>query len=313
MANAFELIEAQLADPNAQWSLGHVRRHRGVHARRGRAGRDHARSSNRLSVVTPRGGIRLDGAPGPAPGRVRDDHHAGPGASASRSACPEADKRDEPPRRADRAWAGPPSAARAGSRRRAVRSRARRASGRLLHPHRGRRIDRRPARRSRPLAVRAGQSRDGADPPAQPASRVRDARRAAPRSINRYRSPAARRRTGRTPMCCRSCWRTSARMRRPSRSRAASFPARISIRRIRCATATAARCRSTAGRYAAFQRLLSRFGDIEHVRLKRNVVKALNAGAGPEAIAMPADRFAQASIRDRAAPGQGERRAVGRA
>lgn len=52
-----------------------------------------------------------------------------------------------------------------------------------------------------------------------------------------------------------------------------------------------------AGRYAAFQRLLSRFGDIEHVRLKRNVVKALNAGAGPEAIAMPSDRFAQASIR----------------
>ncbi len=52
-----------------------------------------------------------------------------------------------------------------------------------------------------------------------------------------------------------------------------------------------------AGRYAAFQRLLSRFGDIEHVRLKRNVVKALNAGASPEAIAMPSDRFAQASIR----------------
>jgi len=50
-------------------------------------------------------------------------------------------------------------------------------------------------------------------------------------------------------------------------------------------------------RYAAFQRLLSRHGDIEHVRLKRNVVKAINAGAGPEAIAMPKDRFAQASIR----------------
>jgi hypothetical protein len=50
-------------------------------------------------------------------------------------------------------------------------------------------------------------------------------------------------------------------------------------------------------RYAAFQRLLSRYGDIEHVRLKRNVAKALNAGAGPEAIAMPGDRYAQASIR----------------
>ena len=51
------------------------------------------------------------------------------------------------------------------------------------------------------------------------------------------------------------------------------------------------------GRYAAFQRLLSRHGDAEHLQLKRNVIKALNAGAGPEAIAMPSDRFARASIR----------------
>jgi hypothetical protein len=50
-------------------------------------------------------------------------------------------------------------------------------------------------------------------------------------------------------------------------------------------------------RYTAFQRMLSRYGDIEHVRLKRNVTKAINAGAGPEAIAMPKDRFAQTSIR----------------
>ena len=50
-------------------------------------------------------------------------------------------------------------------------------------------------------------------------------------------------------------------------------------------------------RYTAFQRMLSRYGDIEHVRLKRNVTKAINAGAGPQAIAMPKDRFAQASIR----------------
>jgi hypothetical protein len=50
-------------------------------------------------------------------------------------------------------------------------------------------------------------------------------------------------------------------------------------------------------RYAAFQRILSRYGDIEHVKLKRNVAKALAAGAGPAAIAMPADRYAQAYIR----------------
>ena len=52
-----------------------------------------------------------------------------------------------------------------------------------------------------------------------------------------------------------------------------------------------------AVRHMAFQRLLSRHGDIDLVRLKRNVVKALNAGAGPTAIAMPDDRFAQAAIR----------------
>ena len=50
-------------------------------------------------------------------------------------------------------------------------------------------------------------------------------------------------------------------------------------------------------RHTAFQRLLSRYGDIEHVRLKRNVMKAISAGAGPEAIATPKERFAQASIR----------------
>lgn len=52
-----------------------------------------------------------------------------------------------------------------------------------------------------------------------------------------------------------------------------------------------------ARRHGAFQRLLSRFGNIEHVRLKRNVMNALNAGAGPQAIAMPNDRYAQAAIR----------------
>lgn len=52
-----------------------------------------------------------------------------------------------------------------------------------------------------------------------------------------------------------------------------------------------------AARYGAFQRLLSRYGDAEHLRMKRNVIKAVSAGVGPEAIAMPGDRFAQASIR----------------
>lgn len=50
-------------------------------------------------------------------------------------------------------------------------------------------------------------------------------------------------------------------------------------------------------RYATFQRMMSRYGDIEHVRLKRNVAKAVISGAGPNAIAMPTDRFAQAYVR----------------
>ena len=50
-------------------------------------------------------------------------------------------------------------------------------------------------------------------------------------------------------------------------------------------------------RYAAFQRMMSRYGDIEHVRLKRNVSKAVLSGAGPNAIAMPVDRYAQAYVR----------------
>jgi hypothetical protein len=49
--------------------------------------------------------------------------------------------------------------------------------------------------------------------------------------------------------------------------------------------------------HVEFQRLLGRFGDSEHLRLKRNVGKAIAAGAAPNAIAMPADRYAQASIR----------------
>ena len=62
-------------------------------------------------------------------------------------------------------------------------------------------------------------------------------------------------------------------------------------------TATAAPRPFDSVRYAAFQRMLSRYGDIEHLRLKRNVAKAVISGAGPNAIAMPTDRFEQAYVR----------------
>jgi hypothetical protein len=52
-----------------------------------------------------------------------------------------------------------------------------------------------------------------------------------------------------------------------------------------------------APRYVTFQRILSRYGDVELVRLKRNVTKAVIGNIGPNAIAMPDDRFGQAAIR----------------
>jgi len=51
-----------------------------------------------------------------------------------------------------------------------------------------------------------------------------------------------------------------------------------------------------ATRYVAFQRMLSRHGDVEHVRLKRNVTKGVIGGLAPSAIAIPDDHFARASI-----------------
>ena len=52
-----------------------------------------------------------------------------------------------------------------------------------------------------------------------------------------------------------------------------------------------------AARHAAFQRLLTQFGDPEHIRLKQTVAEALAAGEGPSAVTVPAGRFARASVR----------------
>lgn len=52
-----------------------------------------------------------------------------------------------------------------------------------------------------------------------------------------------------------------------------------------------------AGRHEAFQRLLGEYGLAEHVRLKREVADALAAGAQPSAVHVPTDRFARASVR----------------
>jgi hypothetical protein len=52
-----------------------------------------------------------------------------------------------------------------------------------------------------------------------------------------------------------------------------------------------------AGRHAAFQRLLTQYGDPQHIRLKQEVMSALAAGAGPSSIAVPGTRFARALVR----------------
>ena len=199
---------------------------------------------------------------------------------------------------------------RAGPRRGAVRSRARRPAGRLLHPHRGSRAHRRPARACGPLAVRAGQSRDGADPRRQPASRVHHARGTRRGVPGDSAARAARRPKARTPTCCRSCSRIK-------RTHAATEPIPRGL--VSCAHLYPAhplrdahgRARPfDAARYGAFQRLLSRYGDAEHVRMKRNVIKAVSAGAGP-AGDRDADRSLCASVDPhRAAPAQGERRDI---
>ena len=66
MAGAFELIREQLADPDAQWSLGTF----GAIAefmRDAHEPAEIAREARSISVVTPRGGIRLEAQPGLRP------------------------------------------------------------------------------------------------------------------------------------------------------------------------------------------------------------------------------------------------------
>ena len=87
MAGAFDLIAGELADADAQWSLGTF----GAIAEFSRDADEPAEIQHgemSCAVVTPRGGIRLARASGPAAGRIRDDQPRRPGASASRSACP---------------------------------------------------------------------------------------------------------------------------------------------------------------------------------------------------------------------------------
>ena len=52
-----------------------------------------------------------------------------------------------------------------------------------------------------------------------------------------------------------------------------------------------------AGRHQRFQSLLRQFGDASHVRLKDQIAAALAAGEKPPAISVPTERFARAAIR----------------
>jgi len=294
MASAFELIEAQIADPDAQWSLGTF----GAIAEFARDADEPAeiaQAEQSISVVTPRGGLRIDARPDLRP--VAFETVTTSAWSQRVAFClPEAASAMN--RRAALTEIGPDRGAL-----RALDASAllfdlglgahqvdccirtaepeliaglRAAAGHSLfepgNPAMGLILRHGP---HRVFATRAGRAEvyqpipaPGGTAPEGPHTHV------LPKLLAHRRTHAATEPIPRGFVSCAHLY--PAHPLRDGYGRATPFE---------------------SGRYAAFQRLLSRFGDIEHVKLKRNVVKALNAGAGPEAIAMPADRFAQASIR----------------
>ena len=294
MASAFELIEAQIADPDAQWSLGTF----GAIAEFARDADEPAeiaQAEQSISVVTPRGGLRIDARPDLRP--VAFETVTTSAWSQRVAFClPEAASAMN--RRAALTEIGPDRGAL-----RALDASAllfdlglgahqvdccirtaepeliaglRAAAGHSLfepgNPAMGLILRHGP---HRVFATRAGRAEvyqpipaPGGTAPEGPHTHV------LPKLLAHRRTHAATEPIPRGFVSCAHVY--PAHPLRDGYGRATPFE---------------------SGRYAAFQRLLSRFGDIEHVKLKRNVVKALNAGAGPEAIAMPADRFAQASIR----------------
>ena len=294
MANAFELIEAQIADPDAQWSLGTF----GAIAEFMRDADEPAEIAPGRAIDLGRDAARRHCASRCARTCGRSHSRRSPRRlePARRVLPARGGERDEPARGADRGWAGPRSAApqdrdallfdlglgvhqvdcciRTAEPELIAGLRA--AAGRSLfepgNPAMGLILRHSP---HRVFATRAGRAEvyqpipaPGGTAPDGPHTHV------LPKLLAHKRTHAATEPIPRGFVSCAHLY--PAHPLRDGYGRAIPFD---------------------SGRYAAFQRLLSRFGDIEHVKLKRNVVKALNAGAGPEAIAMPADRFAQASIR----------------
>jgi hypothetical protein len=294
MANAFELIEAQIADPNAQWSLGTF----GAIAEFMRDAGEPAEitpTEQSFAVVTPRGGLRIEARPDLRPVAFETVTTS---AWSQRVAFCLPETASAMSQRAVLTEVGPDRGALRPQDRNAllfdlglgvhqVDCCIRTADGELIAGLR--------AAAGRPLfepgsdamalilrhspnrvfATRAGRAEvyqpipaPGGPSPEGPHTHV------LPKLLAHKRTHAATEPIPRGLVSCAHLY--PAHPLRDGHGRAIPFD---------------------SGRYAAFQRLLSRFGDIEHVRLKRNVVKALNAGAGPEAIAMPSDRFAQASIR----------------
>jgi len=294
MASAFELIAAQLADSDAQWSLGTF----GAIAEFMRDADEPAdilRSEISCAVVTPRGGIRLLAHPDLRP--VAFETIATQGWSQRVAFClPE--NASAMSRRTVLTEAGPDDEALRGEDRGAVLfdlglgalqvdcclRTADRALAQSLRAHAGRSLFE-PGNPAMGLIVansphrifitRAGRAEvyqaippPGGKAPEGPHTHV------LPKLLAHGRTHAATEPIPRGLVSCAHLY--PAHPLRDGYGRARPFD---------------------AARYGAFQRLLSRYGDIEHVRLKRNVLKAVSVGAGPDAIAMPTDRFAQASIR----------------
>ena len=247
----------------------HLRRHRRILARPRRAGAVSCQSADAVSAVTPRGGIALKPHP-----RIRpfaSESITKTGWNQRIALClPADDCAMNQPRRAD------------GNRRRSSRRCATEDREAILFDlglgalqadfcvRIGDRGSRRAAARARrPRRVRARQSRDGDDPRGQSASRLHQPARPH-RGLSADPAAVGQEPGGAAHACAAEAAEEPAEpIPRPNRSRRAGFPARISIRRIRRATAwgsPAVRCHAPSclsaddGRVAAIPQPLPSSG-----------------------------------------------------
>ena len=287
-------LAGQLADCETGWSLGafgaiaEFTRDAGEPA-------DQDNDGNAVSVVTARGGIRLEAARRAEAVRIGIDDARK--LEPSRLALPSRGPlRHGPPFRAHRAWPRHTGASRRGPRRSPVRSRPRLPAGRCLHPRRRSGCRGEASHACRPSCVRAGQSGDGHRRAGESASRVHQPHRPH-RGVPA--DPAAQRQEPGRSAHSRAAEAPSPRP-HAFRDRAGAGGLRA-LRAFLSGASDQGRARAGAAvRRAAsrcFQRMLRLFGDPGALMLKQRVIAAIGQGGVPSDIVVPNDRFARASVR----------------